>query len=315
MRSLLELLQDGSFHSGEALGAALGVSRAAVWKRLQNLQRDYGVVVHRVPGKGYRLAEPVGLLDPVLIAAETGLSGRVFAYDEIDSTNSQATRLSRENGGEALLVLAERQTQGRGRRGRSWISPFAKNLYFSLVWPLPFGLQGVDGLSLVVGLAVRDLLLAEGVSAGLKWPNDVLVAERKISGVLLELLGDPADSCQVVIGVGINVNMRDEAAIDRPWTSLRMEAGRVCDRNRLCMSFYHLLTGYLRRLTAEGFLALRDEWEHAHVWQGRDVTLSGGAQPVAGQVLGVDERGALRLLVGGREQVFSGGEISLRLQA
>lgn len=318
MREVLQLLRDGKFHSGEALGALLGVSRAAVWKRLEHLEAELGLAIHRVRGRGYRLASPLSLLDREAIVSasrEAGWSAQVF--ESVDSTNAEVLRRLAEGASSPLLVLAERQESGRGRRGRSWVSPFAENLYYSLGLRLEGGVFALDGLSLSVGLAVlrslRELGLAD---AGLKWPNDLLVAGRKIAGVLLELSGDPAGACRVVIGIGVNVNMLPGSgvAIDQPWASLRERCGRLVDRTELALALGRWLRHYLGRHEREGFAALREEWESCHLWQGREVSLLAGPQRTDGVVLGVDRQGALRLEVAGQERQFSGGELSLRLR-
>jgi BirA family biotin operon repressor/biotin-[acetyl-CoA-carboxylase] ligase len=212
-------------------------------------------------------------------------------------------------------VLAERQTAGRGRRGRKWVSPFAENIYYSLVLRIEGGMRQLEGLSLVVGLAVMQALRELGVSGvGLKWPNDVLVGQKKIAGILLELVGDPADVCHVVLGVGINVNMQMTDEVDQQWTSMRLESGRVFDRNHLVAKLGEMLQAYLSRHQVDGFSAIQAEWEQNHLWQGRAVSLIAGVNQIDGEVLGIDSQGALRLKVGGVEKVFSGGELSLRLR-
>lgn len=169
-------------------------------------------------------------------------------------------------------------------------------------------------MSLVVGLAVAKAIQVLGVKdVGLKWPNDVLVGGKKVAGILLELTGDPADICSVAIGIGINVNMRRADAIDQPWTSVREALGRLVDRNELLQALEWQLAQALSRHRERGFAASREEWEALHLWQGRQVTLSTVANNIVGRALGIDERGALRLLVDGREQSYSGGELSLRL--
>lgn len=315
MLKLLKLLKDGRFHSGEALGAALGVSRSAVWKQLQLLESELNLTVYKVRGRGYRLSTPLLLLDAESIAqASAGISWPVLIHDEIDSTNAEALRLIAAGQAAPFLVLAERQTAGRGRRGRSWVSPFAENLYFSLVLRIEGGMRQLEGLSLVVGLAVRQALLSIGVaSAGLKWPNDVLVDDRKIAGILLELVGDPADVCHVVLGIGINVNMR-EAEVDQAWTSVSLETGQMSDRNTLAALLCDNLERYLARHREKGFSSMREEWEVAHLWQGRAVSLVAGVNSIDGVVVGIDGQGALRLQVAGVEKSFSGGELSLRLR-
>jgi BirA family biotin operon repressor/biotin-[acetyl-CoA-carboxylase] ligase len=212
-------------------------------------------------------------------------------------------------------VIAERQTAGRGRRGRKWVSPFAENVYYSLVLRIDGGMRQLEGLSLVVGLAVLHTLRELGISsAGLKWPNDVLVGSKKIAGILLELVGDPADVCHVVLGMGINVNMQMAEEVDQQWTSLRLETGRMFDRNRLVALLGTKLKQYLDRHRQLGFAEIQAEWEANHLWQGRSVSLIAGSSRTDGVVIGIDNQGALRLSVAGVEKTFSGGELSLRLR-
>lgn len=317
MQDVLQLLRDGEFHSGEVLGQLLGVSRSAVWKRLQHLEGDLGLSIYRVRGRGYRLASALSLLDAERIAvgcAELGWA--ILVYESLDSTNAEALRQLATGHPAPLLVLAERQESGRGRRGRAWISPYAENLYYSLGLRIEGGAYPLEGLSLTVGLAVLSALRELGCAeAGLKWPNDVLVGGRKLAGILLELAGDPADACQVVIGIGVNVNMLPgRVEIDQPWTSLREHAGQLIDRTELLLRLSRCLLRYLDIHAQEGFAGLREEWEAAHLWQGAAVTLAMGPQYIDGRVLGVDRQGALRLEVAGEERSFSGGELSLRLR-
>jgi BirA family biotin operon repressor/biotin-[acetyl-CoA-carboxylase] ligase len=315
MLALIRLLQDGRFHSGEEIGAVLGVTRSAVWKQLQRLQVEYGIDVHKVRGRGYRLADRLQLLDHGGDFQGRHCSWKCSAELTVDSTNAEALRRMQQGTPVPFAVVAERQTSGRGRRGRVWSSPFGENLYYSLVLRIDRGVRQLDGLSLVVGLAVLRTVQLFGVKgAGLKWPNDVLVGDRKLAGILLELAGDPGDICHVVIGAGINVNMRHSAAeITQPWTSVVLETGILCDRNELLGVFQAQLESYLHQHAVAGFAALRDEWESCHLWQMRTVELAAGSIPVIGTVMGVDNSGALRMEVDGAERIFSGGEISLRL--
>ncbi|WP_057438081.1 bifunctional biotin--[acetyl-CoA-carboxylase] ligase/biotin operon repressor BirA [Pseudomonas syringae group genomosp. 3] len=316
MLTLLKLLADGAFHSGQVLGESLGVSRSAVWKQLQQLESDLGIEVHKVRGRGYRLATPIVLLDPAAIV-ESGMPGdwSVRTYDSIDSTNAEASRLIALGAPMPLLVVAEQQTAGRGRRGRKWVSPFAENLYYSLVLRIDGGMRQLEGLSLLVGLAVMNVLRDMGVQgAGLKWPNDVLVGRQKIAGILLELIGDPADVCHVIIGIGVNVNMRASTQVDQLWTSVRLQTGTPADRNTIAARISAQLEALLAVHRQEGFLAFQKEWERGHLWQGAAVKLLSGIETVEGVVLGVDSLGALRLEVNGFEKSFSGGELSLRLR-
>lgn len=272
--------------------------------------------IHKVRGKGYQLASPLVFLSAEGIAMNAPvLAWPVHISDSIDSTNAEALRLVDAGCAAPFLVLAEQQTAGRGRRGRKWVSPFAQNVYYSLVLRIESGLRQLEGLSLVVGLAVMQALRESGVrGAALKWPNDVLVGQKKIAGILLELVGDPADICHVVLGIGINVNMQRADEVDQQWTSVLLETGSSVDRNALVAQLGVQLQRYLERHREGGFVALQEEWEQSHAWQGRSVSLIAGVNQVDGVVLGVDRQGALRLSVEGVEKIYSGGELSLRLR-
>jgi BirA family biotin operon repressor/biotin-[acetyl-CoA-carboxylase] ligase len=310
---LLRLLADGQFHSGEELGAVLGVSRAAIWKQLEQLREEKGVRLHKVRGKGYRLEQALSLLSAERLSSRL-MGLKICIAEQVDSTNALALRQLQDMA-PPYLVLAEAQSAGRGRRGRQWVSPYGENLYFTQVVRIERAATQLQALSLVVGLAVLHTLRQLGVSgAGLKWPNDVLVGTKKIAGILLELTGDPADVCHVVIGIGINANMLAADGVDQPWTSIRLETGLVVDRNELVIALAEQLQRHLAAHREGGFAMFQQEWESNHLWQGCEVRLISGVHEVLGSVRGVTVDGALRLLVGGREEVFSGGELSLRLR-
>ena len=312
MLTLLKLLKDGRFHSGQALGAALGVSRSAVWKQLQHLESELNLSIHKVRGRGYQLAAPLELLEHEQMAAGPW---PVSIHESLDSTNAESLRAIDRGQTAPFVILAERQLAGRGRRGRKWVSPFAENIYYSLVLRMDGGMRQLEGLSLVVGLAVLSALREMGIErAGLKWPNDVLVGNKKIAGILLKLVGDPADVCHLVIGIGINANMRVAREVDQAWTSVFLESGKAINRNSLVSSLNQSLLTYLKRHESSGFAAIQAEWESNHLWQGREVSLIAGVHQVDGTVMGIDQQGALRLRVEGEEKVFSGGELSLRLR-
>lgn len=314
MRELLMLLADGKFYSGSDLGRQLGVSRAAVWKRIQRVTLELGISVQSVPGKGYRLAQPLQLLRAdVIQRAFPGLP--IYVYESIGSTNDQAKSLL-TTANSPMVILAEHQTKGRGRRGREWVSPFAQNLCLSYVWPVTKGLSQVDGLSLVVGLAVlRAIKRLCDIEVQLKWPNDVLVGGRKVAGILLELVGDPLDLCHVIIGIGVNLNMQDSFdGIDQEWTSLAKESGANVDRELFAQVVMEELDGYLEKQKNNGFKSMRAEWLEEHAWQGRKVFLQIGKDSVDGKIVGVGEKGEVCLLVDGQERKYLGGELSLRLQ-
>ena len=224
---LLSLLADGEFHSGDDLGVALGVTRAAVWKQIQRLQEDRGLDIFSVKGKGYRLASPIDLLDSSKIKGNLSASAKLLVSDvqvfgSVTSTNDIAMKHAEAQGRPGYVCVAEQQTAGRGRRGRPWVSPYGTNIYLSLVWDFFDGAAALEGLSLAVGVVVANALKAKGLAGvELKWPNDVLVEGAKLGGILLEMTGDPSGHCQVVLGVGINTSVSKKTElklIRRGWT-------------------------------------------------------------------------------------------------
>ncbi|WP_346838774.1 bifunctional biotin--[acetyl-CoA-carboxylase] ligase/biotin operon repressor BirA [Microbulbifer sp. SAOS-129_SWC] len=320
LRPVLELLADGEVHSGQALGTALGVSRAAVWKQLQKLEQ-FGLALESVKGRGYRLPGGLNLLDAAAIetglsAAATSLLGELVVADRVDSTNAQLLGLLERGGGHGVAMFAEQQTAGRGRRGRSWVSPFSGGINLSIGWQFSGGVQLLEGLSLAVGVALaRALAEFEVPDVRLKWPNDVWCRGRKLAGVLLELSGDLTDRCAVVVGVGVNVGLPQgaAAAIDQPWIDLNSVCAGI-DRNRLAAAMLNQLLPLLDSYPECGFAAYRDAWQDLDQFAGRPVCLRSAQREWRGIAAGVDNSGALLLEVDGERRSFHGGEISLRGQ-
>ncbi|NCF20427.1 MAG: bifunctional biotin--[acetyl-CoA-carboxylase] ligase/biotin operon repressor BirA [Haliea sp.] len=318
---LLPLLADGEFRSGQDLADALGVSRTAVWKQLNKLATETGLVVDSVKGRGYRIPGGVDLLDPeqvkaALSAEAASLLSSLVLLESVDSTNAEALRRAGEGPAAGLVCCAEQQTAGRGRRGRHWVSPFAGNLYLSLVWEFDQGAAALEGLSLAVGVGIaRALDRLELPPVQLKWPNDILHEGAKLGGVLLEMTGDAAGACQVVVGVGLNVAMPQAAgdAIDQAWTDVRTLAGSTHPgRNKLLAALLDELLPLVAGFQSSGFAPWRESWQTMDAFSGEEVVLHTGPQQLAGVARGVDERGALLLETGQGVQTVYGGEISLR---
>lgn len=315
-QALLQALADGEFHSGSELGEILGVSRTAVWKSLQKLEA-LGLRVETVKGRGYRLERALDLLDASRILsalpelARSMLELRVFQCTS--STNSDASAWLGSSTTDAYcVVLAEQQTAGRGRHGRVWVSPFAQNLYLSLAYELKGGVEALSGLSLVVGIALIRTLQALGVEdVALKWPNDVWMQGRKLAGVLVELQGEATSGWRVVIGIGLNVHMRDEdgQTIDQPWISL--DAAKVVSRNELAARLIDTLLAVLHEFSRKGFAAFVAEWSAFDALAGSRVQMDGGR--VVGVARGIDATGAFLLQPDqGELMVVNAGEVSVR---
>lgn len=319
-KQIISLLADGAFHSGTELATALGISRSAVCKHLHTLV-ERGIELYRVPGRGYRLARPIELLDPeaILNAMHPGarrvLSG-LEIHAEIDSTNQYLLRKLPSGLASGYACLAECQNAGRGRCGRHWVSPFGCNLYLSLLWRFEAGFATLGKAGLVAGSRTVRALEAIGVNGvGLKWPNDLLWRGQKLAGILIDMVGELKGPCALVVGIGINVAMPREAAlsIDRPWTDLATITGGVVDRNRLAGCVLDSLLEGLGEFERSGLGPSLQDWEALDETRGRWVALQvPGGEGVRGIALGITERGSLRLLVDGRLQEYEHGEVTLR---
>lgn len=320
---LLRILADGNFHSGEELGQLLGISRAAIWKQLQKLEEIVDLQLESVKGKGYRLLGGVELLDTELIMPAVSAPAKLLLHslniiEQIDSTNRLAIELAQKGAPRGCIVLAEQQTAGRGRRGRLWVSPFARNIYCSVIWEFDAGAAALEGLSLAVGVAVAQALTATGIHGiELKWPNDIVHERKKLAGILIEMMGDASGRCQVVIGIGINVAMSDStdaSAIDQPWTDTNTIAGTIISRNLLIGNLITQLLPLLTEFEVIGFAKFQDAWSMLDCTKGKPIAIHFGERMLFGTAAGINANGALAVDTEIGRQWFQGGEVSLRLQ-
>ncbi|WP_065648481.1 bifunctional biotin--[acetyl-CoA-carboxylase] ligase/biotin operon repressor BirA [Pantoea eucrina] len=308
---LAALLADGEFHSGEQLGEALGMSRAAVNKHIQTL-KSWGLDIYTVTGKGYSLAMPLQLLDEALIQAHLETSG-IAVIPVIDSTNQYLLdRMDQLESG--FACVAEYQQAGRGRRGRKWFSPFGANLYLSMYWRLEQGPAAAMGLSLVIGIVMAEVIQSLGAeNVRVKWPNDLYLNDRKLAGILVELTGKTGDAAQIVMGAGINLGMRGEGTseINQGWINLQ-EAGVTIDRNQLAAHIINSLRAALPLFERDGLAPFIPRWEKLDNFINRPVKLLIGEREVYGIARGIDKQGGLLLEQEGVSKSWVGGEISLR---
>ncbi|CAB0151906.1 Bifunctional ligase/repressor BirA [Pseudidiomarina piscicola] len=318
---VIELLADGEFHSGQDIGEDIGVSRTAISQYIKQIQA-LGLDVFRVTGKGYRLAHSINLLDEPEIEKALGEEHRSsFEVCRVVTSSNDVLRqrLNEQSSLEAgYAVLAEAQTAGRGRRGKSWYSPFASNLYVSMYWPLEHGMAGAMGLSIAIGTALASTLSEEGVAdVELKWPNDVLVKGKKLAGILIELEGQAIDSAHAIIGVGINLNMPEWLAspIEQPWTDVATEINGPVVRNRLAARLLESLRQALTRYDADGLGSFIEQWQRFDSLEGKAVRLLFGEKSIAGTAVGIAEDGSLLVNVDGQVKRFHAGEVSLRYEA
>ncbi|MFZ3403494.1 bifunctional biotin--[acetyl-CoA-carboxylase] ligase/biotin operon repressor BirA [Aeromonas salmonicida] len=311
-QTLITLLSDGQFHSGEQLGEQLGISRAAVGKHMAAL-KELGLDLFSLTGKGYRLAVPMVLYDQAQLQALAPMAP-VHCFPVIDSTNQYLLeRVNQLQSGESCL--AECQTAGRGRRGKPWVSPFGCQLILSMYWRLEQGMAAAMGLSLAVGVAVVQALESLGYpGVELKWPNDLYYQGRKLAGILVEMSGSAGASCNLVIGVGLNLAMpaREGERIDQAWSELRHIQPELVDRNLLAARMLGHLQQAMLTFEQQGLSHFVDDWNRLDHFAGRPVRLLMGEQEIRGIARGIDDRGALRLETSEGIKFYLGGEISLR---
>jgi BirA family biotin operon repressor/biotin-[acetyl-CoA-carboxylase] ligase len=322
-RALLTLIADGGLRSGAWLARELGASRGEIARLVRRL-RERGIDIGTSGGRGYRLAEPVELLDAGRIRAalreEMGPTiHRLDVLLEVDSTNTRLLELAPPPVGRANVCASELQHAGRGRRGRPWSSPFGASLALSLGWSFGGAAAVKPTLSLAVGVAVSRSLARLGAGhIRLKWPNDIWYGDRKMGGVLVELRTEGGGPAHVVIGIGLNVSLSADQRQAIESQGVRIAAlsdacpGRV-SRNALAAILIEELLSMLHGFEADGFADLRAEWLALDALAGREVRVLAGEATLGGIARGVDLDGALLLEVGGQLHRHVSAEVSLRL--
>ncbi|HET7557370.1 MAG TPA: biotin--[acetyl-CoA-carboxylase] ligase [Rhodanobacteraceae bacterium] len=315
---LLDLLSAGMPVSGADLAQRLGVSRAAVWKQVEAL-RAAGLPIEAQAGQGYRLARPLDRLDAgrirrALPASVRKQVGALAVHWKLDSTSSELLRRVDELPDRAF-VFAEMQTAGRGRRGRVWVSPPMGNLAFSCLKRFDHGYAALSGLSLAIGVTAARALEACGVQGiGVKWPNDLVHRDAKLAGILVELGGEFLGPCHAVIGIGINLQLPDDAraVIAQPVTDLAACCGEVPVRNRLAAAMIEHLCEALDLFAESGFAAFAPAYVERDALRGRTLRVDDPRGMFEGVAMGVDARGALRVRTTHGEKSVDSAEVTVR---
>jgi BirA family biotin operon repressor/biotin-[acetyl-CoA-carboxylase] ligase len=302
------------FVSGAQISRALGVSRTAVWKHIEQL-RMLGYTIEAVPSKGYRLTDAPDLLLAAEIQADLGtrcIGREVVYYDETDSTNLRVHELGKAGAAEGTVVLADRQTAGRGRLGRRWSSPPGVNLYASVLLRPPVLPRHACQLTFLSAVAVaHSVSEIGGLPARVKWPNDVLVHGRKVAGLLNELDAETERIHYLVLGMGVNLNMRAGQFPDGlryPATSLLLERGQPVSRRAFTRTLLRHLDRLYSQYLREGFEPVLAAWREFFDLEGRRVEVDGQGRCVRGLVTGLSGDGALLLerADGSEERVLAG---------
>jgi len=317
--AVLGALAPGEPVSGAVLARTAGVTRAAIWKQVETL-RQRGLPIEARVGGGYRLPWPVQLLEEATIRGELPVVARqrlgaLEVHWELDSTSSELQRRL-PSVPDLSIVMAEAQTAGRGRRGKSWISPPGLNIYLSVAKHFDAGFARLSGLSLAIGVMVLHALEDMGIrTAGLKWPNDILAADAKLAGVLVELSGEFQGPCTAVIGIGLNIRVPDalRAEAAQPVTDVAtLCGGEPPDRNLMAAALITRLASGLERFEREGFAAFVDDYAAFDILAGQPLRVIGAQGEFHGVGAGIDGRGALLVRVGSDLKRVDSADVSVR---
>ena len=305
--------------SGADLATRLGISRAAVWARIEEL-RKLGYDISASPHQGYRLlASPDLLHADDLLARMSGdqIIGRdIRVFEETTSTNDVAEKLARDGVKEGVVVFAESQTKGRGRMGRRWVSPSKRGLWFSVLLRPELRPQASTQMTVAAATAlVRAIERQTGLKPSIKWPNDILFNGRKAAGILTELAADSDSIRHLIVGIGLDVNVAPEEfppEVRAVATSLRAELGRPIDRPALAAVLLEELDRDYARICRGDFPALADEWEQRCITVGQRVTVDLGVRKIEGRAESLDDDGALLLRTEhGRLERILGGDVTI----
>lgn len=313
--ALLEILADGATHSGAALGARLGMSRAAVAKHVARL-RDLGWAISARPGAGYALAAGDRPLDRARVEAALGKwassGARLELLHEVESTSAYAAAAPAPASGHARICLAEVQTAGRGRRGRTWRARPGAAITFTVDRLVDRAPAEFGPLALAVGVALAETLSQQGIAdVGLKWPNDLVHDHAKLGGILVEVRGQAADRSRALVGVGVNHGRHPDAEASTSVTAA--STGEPCDRSDLAGALAGATLSAIEAFEADGGAGHRERWSERDVLAGRRVRADTVHGRLEGTARGVAPDGALLLQTpDGREQRLHSAEVSVR---
>jgi BirA family biotin operon repressor/biotin-[acetyl-CoA-carboxylase] ligase len=322
-QSLLGLLADGALHSGSELALSLDVTRTAVWKHVKQLE-SLGLEVGASRGKGYQLAAPLELLDRARIesALDAETQEKLNSLELLWTTASTSNYLLDEVAAEPVKLqacLAEYQTGGRGRRGRPWLSPAGHGLCMSVARQFDAAPVSLSCLGLAVGVGILRAVRTCGAHAAqLKWPNDVVVEDRKLAGVLIDVRGETTGPLRVVAGVGVNY-LLNNATVDAiaasggicPTSLSQCVADKLPGRNYASAVLVSEVCKALEQFAEEGFAAFADEWRNADYLHGREISVSGDQQ-IDGTAQGIADDGRLCIQSGGHKHYVMTGDVSVR---
>jgi len=302
------------------MAADMGCSRVTVWKSISEL-KSLGISIFSVKKKGYRLPKKISFFNIENIQRELGELNQFVNLEllnVIDSTNKYLNT-SANIKPHASVVIANIQTKGKGRRGRSWQASVGESLSMSILWKFDKGASGLSGLSLVVGVAIQRLMKKIGINNSfLKWPNDLLILEDdtyfKLAGVLIELQGDLESRCSAVIGVGLNYDLSNDILnnIDQPATNIKKYLHSDIDLNQLSAMLIKEIINALSEFEKNGFLSVKEEWLSYNAFKEKTISfIKSGGEVITGQIVDIENDGALNIMQNnGIHEILISGEVS-----
>lgn len=310
---ILNILNDSRLHTGTEIAETLGISRTAIWKVIQRLKK-YNIDL-KSQHQGYLISFPLFLFDKKKIETvvkESKVNLEIF--ESISSTNDYLKNKPLSNN--INICLAEHQTKGRGRMGRSWASPFGRNIYCSFSYAFNRDISEISGLSLVIGILTANALeaLDQKIKPRLKWPNDIYVNNKKIGGILIDLIAEANGSCRAIIGIGLNINMKDIEFedVDKPWISLEDVLNVKLDRNILVAQLISSILEGIDVFLEKGIDPFLSEWSRYDLLAGKEVVVTATGKTTSGIARGITQQGYLLLeLPSGEIKKFSYGDATL----
>lgn len=310
---VVDILNDGKLHAGTDIAETLGISRTAVWKVIQRLKK-YNIEIES-KHQGYHLSYPLFLLDKTKI--EDLLKNPRITLEIFESIPSTSYYLKNKTPLKHLsFCLAEHQSKGRGRLGRSWSSPFGRNIYCSFTYTFNKDISEMSGLSLVIGILIAKALksLNPKLNPRLKWPNDIYINDQKMGGILIDLIAEAHGNCTAIISMGLNINMKDVTLedIDQPWTSLEDILNEKLDRNVVIVRMVESILKGMETFHKLGIEPFLPEWKDYDLLEGEKISVSTGKEVISGTSKGISPQGYLLLeLPTGKIGRFSYGDTIL----
>jgi len=300
---------------GPKIASEIGVTRSTVWMYIEKL-RALGVEIKGLTASGYQLQKLPDILAPSLVRPELGenqIGHRIVHYFRTDSTNDVALNLAAQGEPHGTVILAEEQTAGRGRLGRSWYSEKSSGIYASIILRPPLAPAAAPVLTLLAGVATQQAVSAvTGLPVDIRWPNDLLLNGKKVCGILTEMSAELDRLHAVVLGIGLNVNHREmPPELKEIATSLRMEGRKPYSRAQILVALLKELERKYRLLLEEGSVAITRAWAAASTYaQGKRIRVVSGGGAFLATTAGLEPSGALRVRrEDGREELLVAGEI------